>query len=234
MTSTSPDEVVLRDLPDDTLATAGLGQDLRSGHWTRLGHAGVLGDTVVEATLQALAERTRGAAQAQGYATGWTQGFRVAQEQSVAGAEAEQLLRAEEHAKWQAEQDLALSALLHAVERLEGAYLEATTGVTARALDLAVQIAEAILAREVGLSEDPGADAVRRALALVPVGAAVVVRLHPEDRDRLKADAFDGRTVRLVDDPTLARGDAIAEADDTVVDATLAAALERVRQVLAP
>jgi flagellar assembly protein FliH len=234
MTSTSPDGVVLRDVPHGTVASSGPGQDLRSGRWTRLGHPGVLGDTVAEATLQALAERTQAAAQAQGYATGWAQGFRVAREQSVAGAEAEQRHRDQERARFQAEQNQAVVALHQAVERLDTAYRDATAAITGQAVDLALQVAQAILDREIDRSDDPGADALRRALALLPTGSPVVVRLHPEDRARLDTAAFDGDTVRLVDDPTLARGDAVAEADDVVVDATVAAALDRVRQVLVP
>ena len=50
--------------------------DLRTGVWTRLGDDRVLGDAVTEAVLGALAERTRDAAQAQGYAVGWAEGQR--------------------------------------------------------------------------------------------------------------------------------------------------------------
>ena len=48
--------------------------ELRSGDWTRLGGATVLGDAVTERTLSSLAESTRAAARAQGYAEGWAQG----------------------------------------------------------------------------------------------------------------------------------------------------------------
>ena len=45
--------------------------ELRVGNWTRLGGSTVLGDQVTESMLDVLAERTRDAARAQGYATGW-------------------------------------------------------------------------------------------------------------------------------------------------------------------
>ena len=52
--------------------------DLSAGAWTRLGRPGVRGDAVTEETLSTLADRTRAAAHAQGYAVGWAQGMREA------------------------------------------------------------------------------------------------------------------------------------------------------------
>ena len=80
MTSTSSDPVVLRDLPTEDVGTAPTGSDLRSGSWTRLGDGGVVGDPVTEAVLGPLAERVRAAARAEGYAAGWAEGRRRAQE----------------------------------------------------------------------------------------------------------------------------------------------------------
>ena len=90
-----------------------------------------------------------------------------------------------------------------------------------------------MLGREVATAADPGADALRRAMALVDAQVAVTVRMNPEDRSTLDPAASDSRTVMVVDDPSLSRGDAVVETDDTVVDATIESAMERVREVLA-
>src|SRR3954452_25463051 len=59
----------------------GLGtRELRTGGWTRLGSSSVLGDAVTEHTLAGLAEQAQLAARAQGYATGWAEGRRAAEE----------------------------------------------------------------------------------------------------------------------------------------------------------
>ncbi len=91
-----------------------------------------------------------------------------------------------------------------------------------------------MLGREVALAAEPAADAMRRALALLPAAGAVTVRLHPQDRAGLDLSSFGDYAVRLVDDPALNRGDAVVETDTGIVDATVGAALTRVREVLAP
>ena len=52
--------------------------ELRTGTWTRHGDGALLGDEVAESLLGRVAEETRAAAQAQGYAVGWAQGRRAA------------------------------------------------------------------------------------------------------------------------------------------------------------
>ncbi len=83
------------------------------------------------------------------------------------------------------------------------------------------------------ISPDRGADAVRRALQLLPTGVPVTVRLHPDvvaDAD-LRA-ALEAEHVRIVGDPGLALDDAVLETDDQVIDLGVGAALDRVREAL--
>ncbi len=233
MTSTSSEPVVLRDLPAGAVDSSGAGADLRSGTWTRLGGSAVLGDAVTEVTLAALAESTRDAARAQGYAAGWAQGRRAYLEAAEA-AEAERGVRqAADRARAAAERDAATAALGRAVAGSQARVEQAWAELADQAVTLAVRIAEAILAREVATSPDAGADALRRALTEVPALVPVTVRMHPADRAALDLDVLEGRPVGFVDDPALARGDAVVETEHGVVDATVAAALERVREVLA-
>jgi flagellar assembly protein FliH len=112
---------------------------------------------------------------------------------------------------------------------------ELRTAFEVAAVDAALALAEAILGRELAVATDPGRDAIVRALAVAPVGPdGVVVRLHPLDRDRL-GDLHDlalGREVTVVADATVAPGGCAATVGATDIDASVAAALARVRLVL--
>ena len=107
--------------------------------------------------------------------------------------------------------------------------------MAAAAVTLALAIAEAVVGRELALSASPGEDALRRALAAADLGEqSVVARLHPDDLAALGGLEFvpPTTTVRLVADHSLQRGDAIVETATGNVDATIAAAFERVAAAL--
>jgi len=112
--------------------------------------------------------------------------------------------------------------------------------VGAQSTELAVQIAELLLDRELSVSTDPGADAIRRAARLLPdTGAAeleaLTARLHPADLDRLSATPVEliaGRSLNIAVDPTVAPGSCVLESGATRVDTSIPAALARVREVL--
>lgn len=234
MTSSSTDPAVVRDLDGSAVRTHPMDTDLRSGAWTRLGGSTVLGDPVTESVLNGLAENARASARAQGYAVGWAEGRRAGEELAGNQAQQEARERAADRARQDAEHEHAVAALRQAAQRLDSAVADVCAAVEGQAVEVALQLAEAVLGREVALAADPGTDAVRRALALMPAETSVTVRLHPQDRRGVDASAFGDHGVRLVDDPTLRRGDAVAESDTAVVDATVGAALARVREVLAP
>jgi flagellar assembly protein FliH len=232
MTSTSSEPVVLRDLPVDAVANADATHDLRDGAWTRFGGARVLGDRVTEATLRGVAERSHQAARAQGFAAGWAEGQRASLTRSSAAAE-QQLLELQEGTRRAvARQESAASALAEAARRCDETARALQTELTDRAVDLALEIAAAVLGREVTLAVDPGADAVRRAVAGVPVDVPLVVRLNPEDLAALDQAVLAGRPATLVADPRVSRGDAVVETENGWVDADIAGSLARVREVL--
>jgi flagellar assembly protein FliH len=239
MTSSSTEAPLEGTLPApvEALRLPALDGSTRAGNWTRLGGASVLGDAATESVLSGLAERTRDAARAQGYAVGWSQGRRAGEEDARAAAEQEAQRRAAERARQDAEHAHAVAALQAAARRLDETGAAVRAAVESRAVEVALRLAEAVLMRELATAADPGADALRRALSLVPAGETVTVRLHPQDLaglgEQLVTGQLGGHTVRLVDDPSLARGDAVAETDTAVVDATVSSALARVREVLA-
>jgi len=234
MKSTSSERVVLRGAEADLAPALGTGTDLRRGGWTRLGDANVLGDKVTEATLATLADRAEQAARAQGFAAGWAEGRRKATE-SLAAQHAEQAqVLAADRARVLEAQQAATLALAAAADQVGASLAETQQLLAAQAVELALQIAAAVVQHDVLTATDPGADAVLRALGSVPPGLPVTVRLHPVDRAQLDLTLLEGRSVVVVDDPTLARGDAIAETESQIVDARLSVALDRVREVLLP
>jgi flagellar assembly protein FliH len=229
--------VVLRDLPVGTVVTADTSVDLRGGEWTRFGTSGVRGDRVTEATLRGLAEQSRAAARAQGFASGWAEGRREATAQTAGTRD--DLERAFEEQSQQAlvSQQFAVQTLLAAAARFEEVTRACEVELADRAVELGLQIAEAVLDRELAAVDDPAAEALRRALVAVPADVAVTVRLHPADLATLDeagaaGEALRGRSVGYVADGTLSRGDAVVETETGVVDAGLSSALVRVREVL--
>jgi flagellar assembly protein FliH len=114
----------------------------------------------------------------------------------------------------------------------------------------AVDLASAIIGRELQISASPGADALARALALVPAGSMAVARLHPADAAVLaEADAgaatgaFAGgylaargsgtpASVTIIADPAVEPGGCILEVGESRIDAQLGPALDRVRAAL--
>jgi flagellar assembly protein FliH len=193
----------------------------------------VLGDRVTENVLGGLGEQVLRAARAQGYAAGWAEGRRRAAEQ-VEDDRVERLRLAEQdRLDTQVARDKALVALARATDDFHEQLATSDDELTTHAVTLALEIAEAVVGRELAISADPGADAVRRALRKVSPTATVTVHLHPDDRAALDLTVLGDRRVSLVDDPGLARGDAVLKTDTGIVDATIGAALARVREVLA-
>jgi flagellar assembly protein FliH len=97
----------------------------------------------------------------------------------------------------------------------------------------AVDLASAIIGRELELSASPGADALARALALVPAGSAAVARLHPADAAVLADAPFEGTgALTVIPDPAVEAGGCILEVGDSRIDAQLGSALDRVRSAL--
>jgi flagellar assembly protein FliH len=217
-----PGKPVLRGGDARQASAAAFGVDLRKG---------------VPADSAAVA-RAKEEARTAGYAEGWAQGQREAA--VAAAAAADQAVAA----------DQAYAAQrAAAIQQAIGALARATAGLEARAAatveeiqDLvagyAVQLAEAILARELTAESARGAEAVRRAMSQAPSAGVATVSLHPDDY-RLLAEsapdgefAVDGRTVRLRPDAALRPGDAVAEIGAMTVDATIAAAVARAREAL--
>jgi flagellar assembly protein FliH len=102
------------------------------------------------------------------------------------------------------------------------------------AVELAFELAEALLGREVSLSPSLSIEAVKRALALVPHGEDLVVRLHPEDvvtPEELQALVIDA-SVKVVVDPEVEAGGCVVEAGPCRIDAQIGPAMTRARALI--
>lgn len=192
-------------------------------------------DPLQRSGLDALAAAARQDARAEGYAVGWAQGRRAAEEAAQREAAAAAAERAEFATRSQASLLSALRALTAAADALESRAVVPAAELSAAVVAGAFELAQALLGRELALATDPGMDAIRRALTLAPENRPVTARLHPDDASVARAElatADLGREVLIVADPTVERGGAVVDCDATRVDAQLGPALERVREVL--
>jgi flagellar assembly protein FliH len=96
----------------------------------------------------------------------------------------------------------------------------------------ALDIVRHILGRELELAENPGQEAMSRALRSAPDVGEIRVRLAHDDARAIAGTELDPRVVAVVPDPGLSSGDCILEVGAASVDARLAPALTRLQEVL--
>ena len=186
-----------------------------------------------------LVERARAAAQAAGYAEGWAQGQREAGAVAQSGLDRARVAAQDFDTARASELARAIGAITAAADALADRAVPLVAELAETVLRSAVDLAEALLARELTATTESGLDALRRVMAVAPETGTVTVRLHPADLATLGVPAggereypFNGRLVALCPDPSLSPGDAIAEQGTTSIDGRMAEALRRVRQEL--
>lgn len=173
----------------------------------------------------------RAAGFAAGYSAGYTAGARRAATQAAAEAALTAGRVASAEAARAVQHTVAVSALTAAAQaaqrREEPVLADCLDAVHAAAVELAV----ALLGVELSDAGRSAQAAIGRALAARTPAGPVVVHLHPRDAAAVAGTDL-GEDVRVVADPTLAPGDAVAEHADGRVDARIAAAVERARAAL--
>jgi flagellar assembly protein FliH len=192
-------------------------------------------DPLQRSGLDELATAARQDARAEGYAVGWAQGRRAAEEAAQREAAIAAAERAEFAARSQASLVSALRALTAAADALEGRAVAPAAELSAAVVATSFELAQALIGRELTLATEPGIDAIRRALPLAPENRPVTARLHPDDASAARSalpTANLGREVLIVADPSIEPGGAVVDCDATRVDAQLGPALDRVREVL--
>ncbi|KQV63234.1 hypothetical protein ASC64_16590 [Nocardioides sp. Root122] len=171
-------------------------------------------------------ETTRETARAQGYAVGWAQGRREAE--AAVRAETDELARttAVREAQREADQALAVEALRRATHAAQELLAAACLRVDEQATALALELTRTLL----GVLDPDPAHVLARVTGLLPEHAVGSVRLHPEVAV-LAGDLTD-LGILVLADSSLGRADAVAQADDHVVDLRVDEALARVAEVL--
>lgn len=178
--------------------------------------------------LEAVELRSR----ASGHAAGYAAGLREAAEEIAERAARQQ----EEAAAAIAEGELRVQRAVAALRAATVALERRTVPVLAQAQDAiaatAIELAEAIVGRELSDADTAAASALHRALADVVLELVHRVRLNPDDLAALDAEVIAAAGITLIPDPSLDRGDAITEFEDGYLDARVSSALERARAAI--
>ena len=164
----------------------------------------------------------------------WSAAYRDGYDEGLSTGRAEGLSRGAQEAATEAARTArqVVEALRAEVNAAIRSQQDAVVRLEREALELALEVAEMVLGHHVAACDDPGTEALARALGAVRTSGPLVAHLHPEDLALMGA-AEGGEDVELVGDPGVGRGGCILDAGACRVDATFASALDRVRQALA-
>ena len=126
------------------------------------------------------------------------------------------------------------SSMADAIAKLAETDRRVADDLAADALQLAFDLTQLILDREILLAEDPGLDAIRRCFEFVPRRTTVVVRLHPDDAKMLGdvGAVLAGADYDIVADSNVGRGGAVIDAGAARIDGQIDSALARVADLL--
>lgn len=180
-------------------------------------------------------ERAAEQAQVRGHAAGYAKGLRAA---TAIAEERLQLLEAaheQRAAQREARLDQAHDALVVAIAAVQRTTLPVITDSDGALLSAAIELAEAVIGRELADAQDGAAAALRRVLAELSSEtelAGITVRMHPADAELLANDSRLSPKLTIVADTTLQAGDALAEFADGVIDARIGTALQRAKHAL--
>ncbi|MFI7585870.1 FliH/SctL family protein [Spongisporangium articulatum] len=187
-------------------------------------------DPVLDDIVAESARAARDDARAQGYAAGWAQGRQAAAVEAAqvaaATAAAEQQRRDSETAQFNG----LLARLADAARDARTVQVAEWQDVAAALAETAVQLAVALLDRELAATDDAVLEGVLAALARVADPDAAVVHLNPADL-RLVTEPPAG--VRLVPDAAVNPGDVLVLTPAQRLVRSLPEALAAAREVLA-
>jgi flagellar assembly protein FliH len=179
-------------------------------------------------TLQRAEERAR----VRGHAAGHAAGLRAAETEAAAMRAALQAEFDRRIAERMAEVSAAAAALTSAAAALNARTAPVLAEADFALASSAVALTESLLGR----AQDDAAPFARAALdrALAAAGTEVVqrVRMNPEDLALVAGVVPADAGLELLADPTLRRGDAVAELEHGLLDARLSSALDRARAAL--
>jgi flagellar assembly protein FliH len=170
-------------------------------------------------------------AEVRGYAAGFAAGARnaeqtLAERRTQLESAAEQARAAERAATVER-----LTRLDRVADALEARLSAVCSAAEEELLAAAVELAEALLGHELADDARSAQAIARRVLAADGEATAVRVRVHPAEVAAVSRE-LTGRPIDVVPDPSLGRGDAIAELPEGFIDARVTTAVARVRRAL--
>lgn len=127
-----------------------------------------------------------------------------------------------------------LAALSMAIDSFDQRQTVSLGDIEDSIIAFALEISRSVLQREISLLDDPGLEAVKRALKLAPGRDDVIARLNPKDAATLSIEnlATNGRIVQIVADPLIEIGGCVAEVNDCTIDSQISSVLQRIAEVL--
>lgn len=176
-------------------------------------------------------ERDLAAARSRGYAAGFAEGRRAAEAQLVEHRAELDLDRAAEARDVAARVTAAIDTLALATSALHARSAPVLAEAEGTLLSASAELAEAVIGHELSDVAGSARAALARATGTPEADAIVAVRMHPDAIATLDAAAIESvgasAGIRLVADPALGRGDAVAELPVGIIDARIASALAR-------
>lgn len=138
---------------------------------------------------------------------------------------------------WEAAKDdvaAAIARLGEALEKIEASARAAAKPYASELVELALIVARELIGAEIGRDPAPLVQLIERCLDDVVGESAITIKLHPADRAALIAARPDllRPDLRVIEDPTLARGGCLVESARRMVDARLEERLDNVREGL--
>jgi flagellar assembly protein FliH len=183
---------------------------------------------VTTAAADAETERAR----VRGHAAGYAAGLRAAEAQAAVIAEHARIEREALRGDAATALGSALAALETAAARAAAIDSLVLTDSDAALAAAAVELAEAILQRELADGESSARTAITRVLSSADPDSILAVRLSPVDLAVITANGLAPSTLTLVADSSLERGDAVVDVAEGRVDARISSALQRARAAI--
>lgn len=196
---------------------------------------------LVDPLLQEVVEQAENEARARGFRAGYDAGYAKGREEGMIPLQALEARTRERAERDRLEQQRIIEQSLDNIRRAVDEALAVREPLLEERHDLltrmAVDIAAALVGHHLRVDECAAEDAVRRALAQVPRGTSVTLRMHPDDVASiadLTGSVLDWDIVSVRPDSSIERYGCLAVAGNLEVDAQLGPALENVKRVLNP
>lgn len=172
-------------------------------------------------------------ARAAGHAAGYAAGASAARADAQVAREMADHRAAQELESGALKISRALSVLNATSAALDARTVPVLETVEHQLAAAAVEIAEALIGRELSTGEDSARAALHRALNPEAPAPVHTVRMNPADLASLSDEVRAGAAADLVPDASLAPGDAVAEYPAGILDARLSTAVARFKAALA-